>query len=233
MPILQSIVQNMPNLLALVNFALDECKQQRVKTVANAKPTINAIVNGINDAIIEIYVRGKWKHREAAQAITMAEGVSDYPVPSDFASIWKDIEIPSGVIFYIDPAGFNSKPVVPGSPTCFTMADPGHLRFSPAPDATFVVKLPQLMLNYYRRPVLVVNDLDVPNLPMEFLDLLKLRGIITWKKQNEFSPMDIQNDQQHWEQLFTTKLTSYLGRAGKRQGLKLAGIPSRTSYRGF
>ena len=231
MPILKAVVQITPRLLDLVNQVLDEVKQPNISSITVAKPPHRAVVNGINDAIVDIYTRAKFPFRKAEAAITLAEGVSDYLAPADFASLDQDIEIPNGEIVYVPISRF-SESISSGSPSVFTLSDGDHIRLSPAPNAEFVARLPQIMLTYYRRPFLLTKDDDYPNVPLEFMDLLKLRGGIFWKKTNEYSPSDIQFDKAEYEQKMSLKIASYLRAPGMRAGLKFPGGRSIGSAKG-
>ena len=219
MPILKSIVQITPRLLDLVNQILDEVKQPNIASITTAKPPHRAIVNGINDALLDIHTRAKFAFRKAEAAITLAEGESDYLVPQDFGSLDQDIVIPNGLIVFVPISKF-IRSTISGSPSYFTMKDGDHITLSPAPNAEFVQRLPQIMFSYYRRAMILTKDDDYPNVPLEFIDLLKLRGGLFWKKMNEFSPTDIQFDKAEYEQKMNLKIASYLRAPGMRAALR-------------
>jgi len=234
MPILQSYVPQMPPLLALVNTALADMKQPAVTTVVGAKPLVTVMVSAINDAIIDIYTRAKWKFRIASQAVNMVAGQSDYLVPADFGSVEQDIQTSDRTIPFCPPQTFLETTTSTGQPSLFTLIDGDHLRFAPTPNADFVAKWPQLMLTYMRRPVLVVRDDDVPNLPMEFQDCLKTKARLRWKTAQEYSATDLQMENAIYEGQLNAKLNSYLMTPGKRLGMRIQTTMSpRVPYRKF
>ena len=219
MPVLKSFVQITPRLLDLVNQILDEVKQPNIASITSAKPPHRAIVNGINDALLDIHTRAKFAFRKAEAAITLAADESDYLVPADFGSLDQDIVIPNGLITFVPISKFIHA-ASSGSPSFFTMKDGDHITLSPAPNADFVAKLPQIMLTYYRRAAILTKDDDYPNVPLEFIDLLKLRGGMFWKKMNEYSMGDIQFDKAEYEQKMSLKIASYLRAPGMRAGMR-------------
>ena len=231
MPILKSIVQITPRLLDLVNQVLDEVKQPNIASIVSAKPPHRAIVNGINDALLDIHTRAKFAFRKAEAAITLAADQADYLVPADFASVDQDIVIPNGLIVFIPVSKFTHS-VSSGSPSFFTMKDGDHITLSPAPNAEFVARLPQIMLTYYRRAAILTKDDDYPNVPLEFIDLLKLRGGLFWKKMNEYSLGDIQFDKAEYEQKMSLKIASYLRAPGMRAGMRMPSGGSSRSTKG-
>jgi hypothetical protein len=224
----------MPTLLALVNQTLADMKQPPIITVANAKPLINVIVGGINDAIIDIYTRAKWQFRIASAPINMVSGQSDYLVPADFGSVEQDIVLTDKTIYYEPTGSFLGGMHSSGLPSMFTLIDADHFRFDPIPNDEFVAAWPQIMVVYLRRPVLVSQDGDIPNLPMEFQDALKAKARLRWKAAQEYSQSDLQMEEGLYEGMIGKKIASYLISPGKRQGMKpLRGNNVRTSFRRF
>lgn len=234
MPVLQPLGQGMPNLLALVNLALAECNQPKIASIKNAKPIVDGMVDAINDAIVDIYTRAKWNFLHAQAPIDMQSGVQDYPVPADFGYVTNDIIIGDKKITFYPYEQFAIWSGVQGDLTTFTLVQPDTLRFCPVPSDDFVAQWPQIMLNYTRRPVLVSNDEDVPNLPKEFKEALRLAATMRWKKTKEYSPVDIQTDKQSYEQCIVSKLASYLRDPSRTHGLqrRINYVP-RFNTRGF
>lgn len=232
MPVLQPLVQSTPRLLDLVNAVLDDVKQPNITTVIGAKAPARVIVQGINDALIDLFTRVKWSFREASAAVNLVVGQRDYLVPADFGSIEGDIVAENLTVYYVPKNQLQSSLNISGPVATFTLIDADHFRFDPTPNADFVAKFPQLLVDYLRRPVLVKYDDDVPSVPIEFQDILKTMGRLRWKKMNEYSTTDINDEKATYEQLIALKTMSYLTTPGKRQGMKLRlGQNPRTPYR--
>jgi hypothetical protein len=164
----------------------------------------------------------------------MVEGQTDYIVPDDYGSIEQDIEIGDHFIYYTPTQILVQSSHVNGLPSAFTLIDSGHLRFSPAPNADFVAKWPQVMLVYKRRPRLVYLDTDRPDFPMEFQDALKAKGRLRWKAAQEYSQADLQMEEGTYEAMIARKMASYLMTPGKRLGMRNhMAASSRVPFRRF
>lgn len=132
----------------------------------------------LNDVNRYICNSRRWRFMEKTFKGAVTIGTANYSLPTDFQqSINLRLVDPDGYaafLEYMNFEQFNERYPDPGAlpnalPSIWTMFGTGMTLGPAAPDLAYVLEL-----NYLKKPTELVADADVPNVPLEFKEALKL-----------------------------------------------------------
>lgn len=122
----------------------------------------------INNALGSVARDMDYFGAEATETITTLSGTAVYPWPVDLARIRSIFNAVTNLeLTRVALSDIDRSQQVAGTPAFFA-TDSTNFRFYPTPDASAYT----LTLRYWRMPAVLVNDTDVPALPVDYHDML-------------------------------------------------------------
>jgi hypothetical protein len=153
----------------------------------------------INDAQNLIARRCQYYNNEDTYAITTVTGTATYALPANFARIRELIT--TDVAQIVQPCGLRD---IDGSTTAtgrpyFYALDAANIHLYPTPDNIY-----PLELRYWAMPPALVDDTDVPNLPVDWHNMLWIYSVWMCYEADDDSNMG-----QYWETRFEKTLAEF------------------------
>jgi hypothetical protein len=187
-----------------------------VGNTARFKETQRASVKRwINDRYAEAWGLEDWTFRKATTTVSVTSGSNVLPVPTDFGAMLGLFDDKGYQILYIAPHDYFRRhlgPVVTSQPSTHTIVDNAVLL-----DPTPGVSSSAWQLYYEKDATLLVNDNDVPLLPVEHHYMLVHGAEATGQtRMNDFT---YQFSEQRWQNQLQALRRNFLSDRGITAGI--------------
>lgn len=153
----------------------------------------------INDGYSLICRRVQYYVDEATQDFSTAVGTTNYALPTDFARVRELRDTTRGVIQPVGLRQIDATDSAQNGPPVFYALDAANVHLWPTPDGVY-----SLELRYWKMPTPLVQDTDVPNLPLDWHHLLWVYGCWQCYESEDDASMG-----QYWMNRFNTELAEF------------------------
>jgi hypothetical protein len=209
----------LPSCLTMVNNVLREIAIPEVSSLDPGTIESRIVLEGINDAVADIWNRGRWEFQRYTYALNLVAGQDEYAVPSDFGRISLPFRLPgSRSSFEIQETtpeefytmGLNSDfTSSQGQPRLFYVE---HLtiKFWPVPNQEFIDQVPQIQFGYFKKSPArrgITDDNNSWDLPLDFYDALMRFGKGRIKEYLQYD--DAQMNYNQYEQALAVQEAKY------------------------
>ena len=178
----------LPSCKDMVNNVLRELAIPEVSSLSPGTIESRIVLEGINDAVADIWNRGRWEFQRYTYTLPLVAGQDEYALPAEFGRIMLPFRLPGSMSSFQIQEMTPEEYYVNGLSTDVT-ANQGQpqvfyvehmkIKFWPTPNQAFIDQTPNLQFGYFKKAPPrrgITDDNNSWDLPLDFYDALMRFG---------------------------------------------------------